>query len=432
MPCSRPRSAATRQGSGYLFNDIRIDDPILQLIKIAVIPNAYTSNGNNTLGTISGVKFSDIMAIGGPTLPNLFQSFDNKHGVSDVTFDNVSMFGYPFGSPAPTFNANRNFSLGGTVFSSLLLRNAATPTTFQLGLFSAAAPQPVFQTPITNGALASGLTIQAVGDVDGQGFASLVVQDTVNLALGVWDPQMGVDYKVIQSPFGPPNAVAGIGDFNGDGQSDILLWNASAQTGTILRMNGTSVIQPPIPVQPPKSPSSSGWSVAGVGDIDQNGYSDIVLRDSLGNVEILPFAANGQRRGTPIAPGSFFYSSTANYNSQYPPVSGKFDSSWTVAGVGDFWGNGYAGILWTNASGQVGITAFQFYSLKVMSGSVFAQLNGQQIAALGDFNGDGATDMLLSNTSNSQLTIWYSNYNSGALYKAGPTFTPPSGYVLQP
>ena len=62
--------------------------------------------------------------------------------------------------------------------------------------------------------------------------------------------------------------------------------------------------------------------------------------------------------GAPIALSAFFYSSTANYNSQYPSVSGKFDSSWTVAGVGDFWGNGYAGILWVNASGQVGITAF--------------------------------------------------------------------------
>ena len=67
-----------------------------------------------------------------------------------------------------------------------------------------------------------------------------------------------------------------------------------------------------------------------------------------------------------------------------------------------------------------------------MSGSVFAQLKGQQIAALGDFNGDGATDMLLSNSTNSQLAIWYSNYNGGALYKVGPIFTPPSGYVLQP
>jgi hypothetical protein len=183
----------------------------------------------------------------------------------------------------------------------------------------------------------------------------------------------------------------------------------------------------------PTSPSSSGWSVAGVGDIDQNGYSDIVLRDSLGNVEILPFTASArQLSGTPIAATSFFYSSTANYNGQHPPVKGTFDSTWTVAGVGDFWGNGYAGILWTNEAGQVGITAFQFDSLKVMSGSVFAQLKGQKITALGDFNGDGATDMLLNNSSNSQLAIWYSNYNGGALYKEGPVFTPPWGYVLQP
>ena len=225
-------------GSGYVFSDIVIDDSILQLIKLAVIPNAYTSDGNNTLGSISDVTFTDINVIGGLTLPNLFQSFDQSYGVTNVTFNYVSMFGYPI-APNLSFNANRNFSLGGTVFSSLLLRNAVTPTTFQIGLFSAAAPQPVFQTPITNGALTSGLTIQAVGDVDGKGFASLVVQDTVNLTLGVWDPQAGVAYKVIQSPFGPPNAVAGIGDFNSDGQSDILLWNASAQTGTILLMNGT-------------------------------------------------------------------------------------------------------------------------------------------------------------------------------------------------
>ena len=40
-------------------------------------------------------------------------------------------------------------------------------------------------------------------------------------------------------------------------------------------------------------------------------------------------------------------------------------------------------------------------------------------------------DLLLVDSSGNQ-TIWYLQYNSGALYLPGPTLSPQSGYTLVP
>jgi hypothetical protein len=77
-------------------------------------------------------------------------------------------------------------------------------------------------------------------------------------------------------------SVAGIGDFNGDGKSDILLCDASGDIA-ILEMNGTTII----------NPSTTGvgnistvWSVAETGDFDGDGYSDILWRATSGDIAI--------------------------------------------------------------------------------------------------------------------------------------------------
>jgi hypothetical protein len=426
----------------YKFNNIRVENSILagnsvfQLFKIAVIPNGYTKPGHDTLGTISDLTFSDIQVSDTPTLPNLFQGFDRQSQVKKVMFSNVTVAGQALPQPTPNLNANRNFSIGGTVFTSLLWRSTTLPANFQIGLFSGANGGLPSMIDVTDTPLTAAFNLQLIGDFYGTGSASVLVQHgpaTGPSQFYLWQNPMQTDpvYSPVVWPVVPTSEVAGIGDFNGDGCTDILVWNASAQTGTILMMNGPQIIDQ-LAVKP-TTPSS--WSVAGVGDIDQNGYSDLIFRDTNGNVEIQTFGVNGFVGSADIAASSFTYSSTANYNTTSPPTSGNFDQTWTVAGVGDFRGIGYASILWTNATtNEVGVTDFAFSSPKVSSGSVFAKLSaGQQIVALGDFNGDDTTDMLLAvGNSNSPLTIWYSEYNGGALYKPGPTFSPSSGYVLQP
>ena len=75
----------------------------------------------------------------------------------------------------------------------------------------------------------------------------------------------------------------------------------------------------------------STWHVAGVGDFDGNGKSDILWQNDNGSVAIWD---NGQIGHT--------------HRDRVP-------SSWHIAGVGDFDGNGKSDIVWHNDNGAIAI-----------------------------------------------------------------------------
>ncbi|HUD87670.1 MAG TPA: VCBS repeat-containing protein, partial [Xanthobacteraceae bacterium] len=77
-------------------------------------------------------------------------------------------------------------------------------------------------------------------------------------------------------------SVAGTGDFNGDGKSDIL-WVDTSGDIAIWEMNGTTIL----------NPSNTGvgnlstvWSVAVTGDFNGAGYGDILWTDTSGDLAI--------------------------------------------------------------------------------------------------------------------------------------------------
>jgi hypothetical protein len=88
--------------------------------------------------------------------------------------------------------------------------------------------------------------------------------------------------------------VAGTGDFNGDGNSDIF-WEDSSGDLAIWEMNGTTVLNPNTSGV---GNLSTAWSVAETGDFDGNGKSDILWRDTSGDIAI------GFMNGTAIASGA--------------------------------------------------------------------------------------------------------------------------------
>ncbi len=91
-------------------------------------------------------------------------------------------------------------------------------------------------------------------------------------------------------------SAVGTGDFNGDGQPDIL-WLGSGNTLTIREMNGSSVIgQAALPAPP------SSWRLAGTGDLNGDGKSDILWQNSDGDVGI--WEMNGTSILSAVAVGS--------------------------------------------------------------------------------------------------------------------------------
>jgi hypothetical protein len=85
---------------------------------------------------------------------------------------------------------------------------------------------------------------------------------------------------VIADP-GPSWTALGTGDFNDDGHSDILLRNANGQIA-IWEMNGTSVIgHGTIAANPGLT-----WSPVASGDVNGDGHSDILWQNANGQVAI--------------------------------------------------------------------------------------------------------------------------------------------------
>ena len=92
------------------------------------------------------------------------------------------------------------------------------------------------------------------------------------------------------------------------------------------------------------------------------------------------------------------------------------DPTWSIAGISDFNGDGSADLLWRNTSGEVATWLMNGNTITsgadVTSGGVAVRPDATwSVAGTGDFNGDGTADILWRNTSG-ELTTWLMNGNT--------------------
>jgi len=127
---------------------------------------------------------------------------------------------------------------------------------------------------------------------------------------------------------GPTWHAEGVGDFNGDGNADIL-WQNDDGTPAIWLMNGTSFIGGGFLTN-----LGPTWHVAGTDDFNGDGNADILWRNDDGTPAIWLM------NGTSFIGGGFLT---------------NLGVSWDVAGTGDFNGDGKADILWQNSDGTPAI-----------------------------------------------------------------------------
>ncbi|MCY4011624.1 MAG: leucine-rich repeat domain-containing protein [Gammaproteobacteria bacterium] len=165
--------------------------------------------------------------------------------------------------------------------------------------------------------------------------------------------------------------VAGVGDFNGDGRDDILMRRTDG-AWVYYPLNGRRVVAAERGWA--NLPRNVDWRMAGTGDFDGDGRTDVLLRHVEG--EWRYYAMDGRRVVADRPNGTRLTQ----------------DPLWQFAGTGDFDGDGRDEVLLRHADGR-----WQFGAIDDEAARV-ADLDRDwawRLVGIGDSDGDGRDDILL-------------------------------------
>ncbi|MBX3054721.1 MAG: FG-GAP repeat protein, partial [Caldilineaceae bacterium] len=286
-----------------------------------------------------------------------------------------------------------------------------------------------------------GASVAGAGDVNGDGYADVIVG-----AYG-YDSSTGRAYLFSGGPSGLSaspaftatgeganntfgSSVAGAGDVNGDGYADVIVgaFGYNSYTGRAYAFHGGGDglrASPTFTATGEGTNNYFGASVAGAGDVNGDGYADVIVgaegySSYTGRAYLFP----GGPSGLSASP-AFTAIGEATFDS----------FGWSVAGAGDVNGDGYADVIvgaigYGNYTGRTylfhggpsGLSASPAFTA---TGEGTYNNFGASVAGAGDVNGDGYADVIVG-------AYGYDNSNTGRAYlfpggpsglSASPAFT---------
>ncbi len=167
--------------------------------------------------------------------------------------------------------------------------------------------------------------VLGLGDIDRDGAFDLVWENSAGAA-AVWLMNgRSVEQTVPLRDGKPVNSawrIVGVGDFNGDGNKDVL-WRSTGGKLRAWYLNGTEVVQTGFLMD---AASIGGWKVSAIGDFDRDGKPDLVLTAN-GYVQIKLMNGNQIKNTVQLFGGQ-------------PQAKG-----WRIVGAADFDGDGQIDLL---------------------------------------------------------------------------------------
>jgi hypothetical protein len=285
-----------------------------------------------------------------------------------------------------------------------------------------------------------GYTVSDSGDVDGDGFADVIVgayrynagENNEGAAFvfhggssGVADGTPASAAAQLESDQAEAllgSSVSGAGDVNGDGYADVIIgapsFDAGEGTGegaafvfhgSALGIANGSPANAAAQLESDQADANLGWSVSGAGDVNADGYADVIAgahlydagRSNEGAAFVFLGSASGIADGDPATAAAQLESNQADANLGY-----------SVSGAGDVNGDGYADVIvgahLHNAGNIDEGSAFVFLGAasgmadgnpanadaQLQSNRASANL-GFSVAGAGDVNGDGYADVIV-------------------------------------
>lgn len=275
------------------------------------------------------------------------------------------------------------------------------------------------------------------GDFNGDGYADVatLISNTIRVYFGSAAGISTVTNQSFASPLAGTNRIENAGDINSDGRDDMLMAysNYGGGRGRVVVCKGGSGGLPAACntfVTGTTVSTHAGTEMAGLGDVNGDGYDDVGVSDSLGYVTVY---LGGRGRGYPAS-----WSSIA---------TARQTTGDSLAAAGDVNGDGYAdiltgdlsyggglGVLYVNYMHRGGVLSTQviehpwgaYYGYCGSAGDL-----GRSVASAGDVNGDGYAEVMggapydLDTCLDGYTYLFYGS-SSGAVVSSWTEF---SGYV---
>jgi hypothetical protein len=294
-----------------------------------------------------------------------------------------------------------------------------------------------------------GLAVDGAGDVNGDGYEDLIVgasawdNNVSTVAEGAVFVYHGSATGISTTPTYPlqtntansymGSSVAGLGDINGDGYSDIIAggylaaYPSSGEGAAWVFLGSATGLNPTFRHRLERNFGSAqfGYAVAGAGDVNGDGYNDVVIgahkiKEPItapavtGGVYVYHGSANALGAG--LNPNPTLAFTTTGYSMR---------NGWSVSSAGDVNGDGYSDIIIGDWQDQIGAEASEGVALiyhgsatginptpvTIIEGGASNRYLGRSVSTAGDINGDGYADVVIG-------CIWWTSgqANEGAVF----------------